>query len=497
MNAAPPPIAMRELGASALVGADRAGGGKDGARALLTSAAILGLKSRAGARPRSAGTPVPTCPEDGATVSSVAAGATLARLLANPDEDLINEWAGLARARGWRVPDGIAPVLLDWWARQPRRSEDVFAVLGVRGDWLAALNPAWRKPVARDEAPADAEDRWQTGTAAERGALLATVRRTQPGRALALVMKTWKEDGADERARFVQCLHTGASMDDEPFLEGALDDRSKGVRASAAAVLRRITGSRFNQRMSERVASIVRLAETRKGVIRKARREITVEPPEEFDPAWVRDGIDEKPPAGTGKRAWWMKQIFERAHPTAFTLGGALSFEDVARALAECDYAKDVVESFVEACQAVPDAAWNAPVLRTLLDAKAGTPGSFGFLCLGLEAEALERLVLEYIRHESTPWMERWSQLAMTDGPWSEAFSRSAVAALDASRPKKHAEWWQLSEHARQISARIHPGAAGEFEESLRASFKDVPESITRSIDRVRLRADMHKEFAT
>ena len=59
-----------------------------------------------------------------------AAIATLLRLLGDPDPALIEEWAQLALSHGMRVDGATAPLLLDWWARQPRRSESVFAALG-------------------------------------------------------------------------------------------------------------------------------------------------------------------------------------------------------------------------------------------------------------------------------------------------------------------------------------------------------------------------------
>ena len=78
-----------------------------------------------------------------------AAIATLVRLLGDPDAGADR---GMGPARACRtacVVDGAtAPLLLDWWARQPRRSEPIFAALGRRGEWLASLNADWQKPVA-------------------------------------------------------------------------------------------------------------------------------------------------------------------------------------------------------------------------------------------------------------------------------------------------------------------------------------------------------------
>ena len=98
---------------------------------------------------------------------------------------------------------------------------------------------------------------WQLGKSAERLALLISVRRREPARARALIESTWLNDGANDRQRFLEVLRENASMADEPFLESALDDRSKLVRRQAADVLAVVSGSRLRQRMSEAAKAIV------------------------------------------------------------------------------------------------------------------------------------------------------------------------------------------------------------------------------------------------
>ncbi len=180
MTAPSPGTQLRDLAATALVGIDRAGGGKQGVRELLDRAACLGLKARSGWRAGPAAAAIPPCRPDTTPVASPAATATLSRLLTNPDAAVIEEWARLALSRGWRMPDSIVPAVMNWWARQPRRSGDVYSTLGVRGWWLSSLNPEWRKPVASRVLPPDVDQKWETGTAAERAALLESVRRVEP-----------------------------------------------------------------------------------------------------------------------------------------------------------------------------------------------------------------------------------------------------------------------------------------------------------------------------
>jgi hypothetical protein len=125
------------------------------------------------------------------------------------------------------------------------------------------------------------------------------MRSIDPAGARRLLESTWGTETPEDRAAFVALLATGLSMDDEPFLEAALDDRRKDVRQAAAGLLWRLPGSRLGARMAERARSLVRTD--------GARVEVTL--PEEVDPGMRRDGVVVKPPAGQGERAWWLFQL--------------------------------------------------------------------------------------------------------------------------------------------------------------------------------------------
>src|SRR5262249_56761837 len=103
---------------------------------------------------------------------------------------------------------------------------------------------------------------------------------TEPERALALVKETWSGEKAPDRATIVEELATGLGPGDEPFLEAALDDRAKSVRAAAAMVLAALPSSRFATRMADRLRPPVA---TRRG-------KLTVELPDDPDAAARRDG---------------------------------------------------------------------------------------------------------------------------------------------------------------------------------------------------------------
>src|SRR5262249_35465340 len=124
----------------------------------------------------------------------------------------------------------------------------------------------------------------------------------EPARALALVQSTWAADSADERRRFIEALTERRSMADEPFLESTLDDRSKTVRRAGAALLSRIPGSRLKARLTQLARSIITVEKQRKGIMRRESVTTSLNMPKDYSQAWDRDGIEEEPPSGKGKR---------------------------------------------------------------------------------------------------------------------------------------------------------------------------------------------------
>ena len=87
----------------------------------------------------------------------------------------------------------------------------------------------------------------------------AELRRTDP----APRASSWRAPGPpsprSDRARFLAALATGLTVDDDAFLEQALDDRRKEVREAALELLRRLPGSSLGRRMAERARAAVRV----------------------------------------------------------------------------------------------------------------------------------------------------------------------------------------------------------------------------------------------
>jgi hypothetical protein len=486
---------LRALGAAMTIGADRAGGGQGSAETLLTDAARFGLQARAGWRPQSHAGRVPELPGDDRPPALGPAIATLHRLLGEPDPALIEEWAQLALTHGVRVDGATAPLVLEWWARQPRRAESVFAALGRRGEWLASLNADWQKPVATLEIPADADQVWQSGTSAERLAILTSVRRRDPVRALAFIESTWRSDGASDRQRFLEILAGHPSIADEPFLEAALDDRSKQVRRQAAAVLVLIPESRLRQRLADSARTIITVRTTR-GLLSRSRTQVVLVPPESFAPAWDRDGIDERAPEGIGQKAWWMRQILARAGVAIWAERTAMSPDAILESLQQDDYFGDARRALIGAAASTGDPAWSTALVRSLCNEPSTGVDSIAALLEGLPDDRRESLSLETVAKARLTTVERWALLTSFDRPWSPAFSAEAMKILSAQAANEPEDISRLSRAIEAASRRISPDAREAFEAAVARSLPGASmNSVMKHVERVRLRADMHKEF--
>jgi len=158
-------------------------------------------------------------------------------------------------------------------------------VLGARGYWLARQNPAWQWAAWL---PNDADDEivWQQGNVEQRKALLLRERETNPDAARERLAAGFEQMNSQERIVLIQTLTTNLSMKDEPFLEGLLQRTGRVVgrilRGKIVNLLDKLPQSRHSQRIIVIMQGL--LQQDKKGTWH-------IEPPEDFDPAWERDGI--------------------------------------------------------------------------------------------------------------------------------------------------------------------------------------------------------------
>ncbi|MFE2340817.1 DUF5691 domain-containing protein [Streptomyces sp. NPDC059431] len=501
-----------ELVSTALLGTERRQGSPE---ALLGAAAVQTVRRRAGLRPAEAGPRVEPAPHDPRPVPPEAARRRLAQLLAGrtgagsggggrgaaPDlTELLPQWLAAAGRHGYRAPAALVPALLDAARARTDLRPQALALAGTRGLWLARLNPDWRFALRGGSggagelpAPTDTagvERLWQEGLFAERVALLGTVRAHEAAAALRLLSTTWATERAEDRLMFLDSLRVGLSPGDEPFLESALGDRSRNVRATAAELLSALPESALAGRMAERALACV----GPEGVT----------PPAECDAGMLRDGVVKQPPAGRGERAWWLAQLVESAPLSCWRerFAGLGPAEIVALPVAE-GWAEELHAAWCRAAVRQRDPAWSQALLGSASAPPATGPATASLaerakLLSILGEEERAAWVAEFIRAHGLS--EAFQLLGVCVVPWAGALGRAVVEALDSAREAGGYPWsfsgvMGLAERCLDPAEadRLDAVAAAPAEPGGAAAYWS--EAFQRLVATLRLRAAMHAEL--
>ncbi|MGW0284673.1 DUF5691 domain-containing protein [Streptomyces sp. NPDC003236] len=456
-----------ELVTAALLGTGRrppaAAAGREAPVALLDDAAVATVRRRAGLRPgRAARRPEPA-PGDPRPALPAAAARRLATLLADrsggtgggrrgssPDlMELLPQWLAAAAAHGYAAPAQALPALLDAARGRTDLRPAALAFAGPRALWLARLNPDWRfalraAPGGGAALPDAGDDEavrrlWQEGLFAERVALLGALRAGAPAVARELLEGTWPTERAEDRLMFLDSLRAGLSADDEPFLEQALGDRSRNVRATAAELLSSLPGSALAGRMAGRAAACVAVDRT------AATPTLVVEAPHECDPGMERDGVAARPPTGRGERSWWLAQLVEAAPLRIWPgrLGGRTPEQIVALPVAD-GWQGELHAAWCRAAVRQRDAEWSKVLLGSPSAPEAGGPGAVSLaerakLLAALDAGERADWVAGFIATHGLS--EAFQLLGVCAVPWAAPLGRAVVDALDIARDAGSYPW--------------------------------------------------------
>ncbi|RDS62902.1 DUF5691 domain-containing protein [Streptomyces sp. M7] len=526
----PAPGAWEELVTTALLGTDRrtlpgCPPGQEAPVALLDLAAVETVRRRAGLRPaRAAERPQPA-PEDPRPALPPAAARRLALLLADrpgagsgrrgsaPDlMELLPQWLAAANERGFAPPPQALPALLDAARGRTDLRPAALTFAGPRAMWLARLNPDWRfalrtapgggpaQPALED--PAQVERLWQEGLFAERVALLAAIRAREPSAARELLATTWATERAEDRLMFLDSLRNGLGPEDESFLEQALGDRSRNVRATAAELLSALPGSALAARMAVRAGACVAVDHTGDAPT------LTVEAPHECDAAMERDGVVAKAPPGRGERSWWFGQLVEAAPLGTWPgrLGGRTPEEIVALPVGD-DWQGELHAAWCRAAVRQRDAEWARALLGSPAAPEAGGPGAVSLaerakLLATLEAGERAEWVAGFIATHGLS--EAFQLLGVCAVPWGGPLGRAVVDALNIARDAGSYPW-SFSGVMGLAERCLDPSKAGRLDGLL--AIPDEPEdaspgatgywaeSFQRLVTTLRLRATMIAEL--
>ncbi|MEU6403495.1 DUF5691 domain-containing protein [Streptomyces sp. NPDC046985] len=465
---APAPGAWEESVTSALLGTDRrrpqgAVSGRQAPAALLDAAAVQTVHRRAGLLPAPAAERPEPAAADPRPPLPDAAARRLAMLLADrsgtasggrrgPAPDLVEllpQWLAAANAHGYAAHAETLPALLDAARSRTDLRTAALAFAGPRALWLARFHPDWRfvlratpgggAALPGSEDPDRMRQLWEEGLFAERVALLAALRGRRPRAARELLASTWASERAEDRLMFLDSLRAGLGPDDEPFLEQALADRSRTVRATAAELLSALPHSALAARMADRAGACLSVDRTRPAPV------LVVEAPHECDAGMERDGVVANAPAGRGERSWWLGQLLEAAPLGAWParLGGRTPQQITALPVAD-DWRAELHGAWCRAAVRQKDAQWARALLGAPAAPGAGGPGA---VSLAERAKLLGTLG----DAERSDWVagfiaahglsEAFQLLGACAVPWAAPLGRAVVDALDIARDAGSYPW--------------------------------------------------------
>ncbi|MFJ2831799.1 DUF5691 domain-containing protein [Streptomyces sp. NPDC087263] len=527
----------------ALLGTERrtppgCGPGQDAPMALLDAAAVETLRRRAGVRPaRAAARPEQAAPDPRPPLPPAAAHRLTLLLTDRPGTggsgrrgtapdlmELLPQWLALANARGFAAPPQALPALLDAARGRTDLRPAALTFAGPRALWLARLNPDWRfvlrstpgggtalpdpaepmgvPPLEGSQEPGSIQLLWQEGLFAERVALLTAIRTRQPAAARELLTTTWATERAEDRLMFLDSLRSKLGAADEPFLEQALADRSRNVRATAAELLSALPESALAARMAARAGSCVAVDRT------QGTPTIVVEAPHECDPGMERDGVVPKAPAGRGERSWWLGQLVEAAPLATWPrrLGGRTPEDIVALPVAD-DWQGELHAAWCRAAVRQRDPGWSRALLGAPSAPEAGGPGAVSL------AER-SKLLATLGSAERAEWVagfigthglsEAFQLLGACAVPWAGPLGRAVVDALDIARDAGSYPWsfsgvMGLAERcldpAEAIRLEALTGVPDEPEHAAPGAGSYWSEAFQRLVTTLRLRATMTKEL--
>jgi hypothetical protein len=456
--------------------------------ALLGAAALVSFYERAGTLPMKDARPAPeACELDDAPRCGERAAVHLAMMLRGEYQRLLPEWLAKVAAAGLRAPEELAPPLLELGRAQEELREAILPALDARGRWLAAQNPDWDYAVGGLD-----ETLWETGGRERRLSFLAEMRKRDAARARESLASTWEQESPKDRADLLAVFEYGLSLDDEAFLESALDDRRKEVRRAAADLLARLPESALRRRMLERARPLLTFK-----LNRVKRNTIEIALPEACDKAMQRDGVEPKPYSHeVGEKAWWLRQMLGMIPPGIWSLESGWRISELIEAAKRGDWKGVLLDGWSQAARLCQDVEWADALL-----AETYEQGQDGYLFQVLPQARQEAFILELLRkdpslHTSKPARGYvstcWRQ-------WGAALSRAVVdSLLHHAATDRFKDSWMWSGFTDNIGCRLDPALIPEAISRLTEATKPAAErapALERFLDFIQFRHEMLKEI--
>lgn len=258
------------------------------------------------------------CAPETKAYCSAAAIQALHHTLDSENTPLLTLWLELCMRNNQVLPPEYLPRILENASRHKSLRNLAAACCGKRGEWLAQFNREWNFSVAADTT----EELWENGTTAQRLEALTRIRGEQPAEARTLLQATWPQESAAVKAELLNALTTGISLEDAPWLESLLPEKSKQVKEAALTLLKKIPGSSLHEQYWQILESAISVDHKGK---------VTVTPVIPPDAEIFKTGIDKlSNNARVSDDEYILSQLVALVHPRMWEEHFKASFEEVA-----------------------------------------------------------------------------------------------------------------------------------------------------------------------
>lgn len=322
---------------------------EDPAEAVLQALALVRTMNRAGVKSGEERVAVDACAAESSEILPARALDDLVRMLRGEFREILPEWLRLASESGQVVPGRVLPELLLESTQDHSLRAFVRTIAGEKGRWIARQRE--RLSWIHEDHVIQAGS-WEEGSQDERIAWLRKTRPQAPEEAMAAILSTWAGEEAVMREVIARMIADHPLDSDEGWLEKeVLKDRRQEMRELAMISLGKLENSGFVKRARERIQEHVTIQQTPSG------NKMSIEAPSGFKSSWAADGIKQKPPQGTGEKAWWLRQMTGMVPLEEWSELLGIDAGDLFAIPMESDWQEPLLLGWMDAARRFPDRA--------------------------------------------------------------------------------------------------------------------------------------------
>ena len=192
-----------------------------------------------------------------------------------------------------------------------------------------------------------------------------------------------------------------------------------------------------------------------------------------------------------------MRQVIALVDPTMFSPRDGPTPHELLTLAAESDYGEELVGALIDAAAARADGPWRVDAALFAAKHRKSSPAELGALLAALGPDQREAALMGVAAQSGLVAWQKLELFATCDHALSEAFTRIVVETVaEALTMKGLGVRYAAPEALDALSRRVEPRAALPIIEQLIAASKgDLIPSVAAPVNRIRFRADLHKEF--